>query len=207
MGLIFWNDACRDYNECTENKNICVGATTCVNTLGSYYCQCSLGFVYDNEINDGRTCKNLNECKVNADKCSEHQKCIDTMGTYECVCDAGYMSDGLSGCRDSNECLMNSHSCDENAECTDKVFKWYFNLVLPNHSFETTFEPSKDNDGSYQCTCTNGFQGDGFECVDIEECFDELHDCGDGDGKTTCINTFGSYYCECNRGWIMVGFA
>ena len=65
------------------------------------------------------------------------------------------------------------------------------------------FDPHEDNEGSYECKCLDGFQGDGFNCVDVEECFDELHDCGNGDGITRCINTIGSFYCECNRGWIM----
>ena len=122
MGTVFWKNACHDYNECAEDDNICPPAFNCVNTLGTYYCECSLGYVYDEEIDDGFTCKNLNECETNADKCADHQKCIDTMGTYQCVCDPGYMSDGLSGCKDSNECMMNSHLCDENAECKGKDF-------------------------------------------------------------------------------------
>ena len=65
------------------------------------------------------------------------------------------------------------------------------------------YDPHEDNEGSYECKCLDGFQGDGFNCVDVEECFDELHDCGNGDGITRCINTIGSFYCECNRGWIM----
>ena len=28
----------------------------------------------------------------------------------------------------------------------------------------------RDNDGSYECQCLDGFEGDGYECSDIDEC-------------------------------------
>ena len=27
-----------------------------------------------------------------------------------------------------------------------------------------------DNDGSYECQCLDGFEGDGYECSNIDEC-------------------------------------
>ena len=41
---------------------------------------------------------------------------------------------------DINECEMAIDSCDENAECNNTV-------------------------GSYLCTCTTGYSGDGFSCI------------------------------------------
>ena len=41
---------------------------------------------------------------------------------------------------DIDECVTNIHDCDENAEC--------FNIF-----------------GSYNCTCSNGFTGDGNTCT------------------------------------------
>ena len=70
------------------------------------------------------------------------------------------------------------------------------------------FNPFKDNEGSYECKCNTGFRGYGFECFDVDECSDQPDVCSDSiDDITTCINTIGSYYCECNNGWIMVRFA
>ena len=70
------------------------------------------------------------------------------------------------------------------------------------------FDPFQDNEGSYSCKCNDGFRGYGFECFDVDECADQPDVCNDvsnsEEGITTCINTIGSYYCECNRGWIMV---
>ena len=70
------------------------------------------------------------------------------------------------------------------------------------------FYPLTDNEGSYACKCLNGFRGYGFECFDVDECSDQPDVCsGSEEGITTCINTIGSYYCQCNNGWIMVRFA
>ena len=41
---------------------------------------------------------------------------------------------------DTNECAMNMSRCDENANCTN-------------------------NEGSYNCSCHNGYYGDGFNCT------------------------------------------
>ena len=38
-------------------------------------------------------------------------------------------------------------------------------------------------------------------CLDIDECMDEDHGC-----NQTCVNTPGSYYCNCERGFQPVNF-
>ena len=79
--------------------------------------------------------------------------------------------------------------------------------------------------GSYTCTCNPGFSGDGFSCIsksaqhnarkskqyynniflsDINECAFELDDCHP---NATCIDTFGSYECACNSGFIGNGIS
>ena len=48
-------------------------------------------------------------------------------------------------------------------------------------------------DGSYNCTCLDGYEGDGYVCVDINECVRGLDMC---DYNATCINLNGTYDCE-----------
>ncbi|KAL3884140.1 hypothetical protein ACJMK2_030360 [Sinanodonta woodiana] len=53
----------------------------------------------------------------------------------------------------------------------------------------------------YACQCKAGFQGDGRNCEDINECLGVGgkygHHCN---GNTQCINTIGSYRCQCASG-------
>ena len=98
---------------------------------------------------------------------------------------------------DFNECELEIHSCSPYANCTD-------------------------TDGSFNCTCREGFEGDGFNCsgmynkqallcakmitylnADILECERELDDC---DPNANCTNTIGGYICTCNIGFTGDGY-
>eukprot|EP00079_Xenopus_tropicalis_P038980 XP_017952751.1 PREDICTED: uromodulin-like [Xenopus tropicalis] len=52
--------------------------------------------------------------------------------------------------------------------------------------------------GRLQCTCKDGFIGDGFSCSDVDECaYSWLNNCTYG----YCVNTIGSYDCLCPVGY------
>ena len=84
-------------------------------------------------------------------------ECIDTDGSYNCTCNTGYEGDG-NNCSsvfskmsayncisfqlfallsDVDECQRGTDTCSDNAQCIDL-------------------------DGSYNCMCIIGFEGDGF---------------------------------------------
>jgi len=72
-------------------------------------------------------------------------------------------------CRDLNECFLETHNCHENADCTNSI-------------------------GSFECTCNDGFSGDGKMCEDNDECSTgdvvcpEFTDCFDIIGAFECRN-------------------
>ncbi|XP_068100884.1 uromodulin-like isoform X2 [Hyperolius riggenbachi] len=59
----------------------------------------------------------------------------------------------------------------------------------------------EDNVGSVQCSCKDGFIGDGFSCSDTDECaYAWTNNCTFG----ICQNTFGSYNCLCHSGYTSI---
>ncbi|XP_072043960.1 uncharacterized protein [Amphiura filiformis] len=89
----------------------------------------------------------------------------------ECVHRCG-LSFEVFGCRLVNECVEFRNTCDTNAEC-------------------------KDEDNGYRCTCKPGFEGNGLECKDINECASSP--CQNG---ATCRDGVGSYICTCIEGYM-----
>ncbi|XP_021574471.1 nidogen-2 [Carlito syrichta] len=73
-----------------------------------------------------------------------------------------------------NPCYDRSHTCDTTARC----------------------HPGTGMD--YTCECAPGYQGDGRNCVDVNECATGFHYCGP---NSVCINLPGSYRCECRGGY------
>ena len=61
--------------------------------------------------------------------------------------------------------------------------------------------------GTYECKCSEGFRGDGFNCSDIDECY-ESHSQKETDNATCsdiyhkCVNTYGSFECICKEGFL-----
>ena len=46
-----------------------------------------------------------------------------------------------------------------------------------------------------KCDCIKGFYVEALLCIDINECEWQTHDCVKG---SNCVNTIGSFYCECS---------
>merc|ERR1712131_125980 len=173
---------CLDIDECMENTHLCVLDSDCINNDGSYECECYEGFVGDGF----RECINDNECLHRNDKCPENAYCVDTIGSYECQCFDGYTDVGSGfafNCENIDECDMEAHRCGANSTCID-------------------------TDGSYKCGCEKGFEYTGTDkdtegniklgadCIDINECATNTHDC-----SHACANTEGSFECVCRVGF------
>ena len=172
-----------DINECNTTNGGC--EQICTNAIGSFVCNCTVGYQLDgNELNCTgmlalpRCCfpayhvlfmyADVDECERNEDNCHENANCTNTEGSFTCFCNPGYTGDGInctskiiivmddqkesksfevvitcfgsSASTDVDECTLGEHTCNVNANCTD-------------------------TDGSFNCTCREGFEGNGFNCT------------------------------------------
>ena len=66
---------------------------TCMNTVGSFRCECETGYVYDETSHQ---CIDRNECVMSnggLGVCLGNARCVNSPGSYECVCPEGYRLD------------------------------------------------------------------------------------------------------------------
>ncbi|XP_015753502.1 PREDICTED: uncharacterized protein LOC107333242 isoform X1 [Acropora digitifera] len=102
--------------------------------------------------------------------CKNNGTCVPLYeeNDYKCACKR---FTGRNCESDFDEC-SSENECHTNATCTN-------------------------TNGSYNCTCKRGFQGDGRNCNDTDECSYE-NECH---VNATCQNTKGSYNCICLAGF------
>lgn len=180
-----------DLNECDLNPdNSFCPQGTCVNRDGSYRCECNKGFI----LAEKNICVDVDECATNSNICGPHADhtkgnngCINTSGSYKCICQEGYRpSHQTPYCVDIDECAYGG-----TASC--------------RHRCENT-------PGGYKCHCPRGFQvvansnsnnlNSADTCENINECEIQPNIC---DKNMECIDTIGSYRCECKPGTEKIG--
>ena len=169
---------CRDIDECLlpEIQNACGILSTCVNTIGSYYCECRTGYQASKDTPE-HSCEDIDECSDNSlNNCQPHQTCINLKGSYRCqdICSIGLQSTENSGCLDINECEKNTEICPIGQTCINTI-------------------------GSYSCSCEDGFTQSPIDpniCVDINECENYQNIC-----QHQCINQPGDFKCKCPTGY------
>lgn len=174
----------------------------CVNTPGSYQCQCNKGYQLNRDCtgdyldNDNckssQVCEDINECLNWEDnKCPNNTQCVNTIGSFKCDCLPGYkdLDPAHPGkqCVDVNECESKSlNQCHKYAECIN-------------------------TEGSYRCVCTEGYEGDGKHCTPRKTCDFKDHECVKeskcipcNENNKNCHKTKGRpayYQCHCNDGY------
>ncbi|KAK6300945.1 hypothetical protein J4Q44_G00290430 [Coregonus suidteri] len=83
-----------ELNECLEKPQVCGSNTTCLNTIGSFHCQCQPGFRFSTNTNYTRDCEDIDECNVTAGICGVNGTCENQEGSYSCLCHPGHSNYG-----------------------------------------------------------------------------------------------------------------
>ncbi|XP_070543673.1 LOW QUALITY PROTEIN: fibrillin-2-like [Ptychodera flava] len=202
-------DVMDDINECKLFLDRC-GTGYCINTDGSYRCECPMGYVLDDTE---QNCIDDDECAAGTNPCG-NGVCNNVDGGYECECDAGYDNGMDNTCKDIDECALIGSECAFRCENTDGSYtcacpRGYTVLADGKHCGDLD-ECAADLDdcpyicknliGSYMCLCPEGLEpleSNMDICVDINECEVDPGICLNGE----CANLDGSYQCECNEGY------
>uniref|UniRef100_A0A803T951 Fibrillin 1 n=1 Tax=Anolis carolinensis TaxID=28377 RepID=A0A803T951_ANOCA len=193
---------CEDVNECEVFPGVCTNGV-CVNTMGSFVCQCPNGMTLDIT---GRKCIDirLESCYLGHD----YEECASPIGGRHRL-DACCCSVGAAWGPDCDECPTKG-TPDYEALCprgpgfssrdpvNGKPFYKDINecKMIPRLC---TYGKCRNTIGSFRCKCDSGFALDSEErnCTDIDECRISPDLCGQG----ICVNTPGDFHCECFEGY------
>lgn len=197
------DEYCFDYSSQNAAKNLEQLSGFAKGTEWFSKCNCLPGYQLQEN-----SCQDINECEVVCKGTA--QSCENVPGSYVCSCLQGYQAVSV-GCEDVDECV-DEGVCGGNALCVNSVGS--FECVC-NHQYTLqhgkciekdlcAFLECHDNtsvcvvrEQKARCECVQGYGPlTRTRCADLDECNDDV--CGEGE---RCINTVGSYKCECDYGY------
>lgn len=203
---------CKDIDECKVNNGNC--DQLCVNTPGSFECQCFKGYrlgigppkervpreTVPRETVPRETVKRV---KRESPLIAVMPKTIPYFREYD---------SRRPMCLDINECLTFNGGCSQICQNLPGSYRCAcrpgFKLAPDGRSCIDINECLNRNGGcsqicvnhpgSYGCKCKTGYRlaPDGFNCLDINECLINKGGC-----QQICVNLPGAYECKCNEGY------
>ena len=173
------DNKCLNIDECKFRYTCSYGK--CVDTDGSYACDCPAGFIFDEKT---KKCQVINEC-MQPDRCGGMQagRCKKDGNRVRCECYYGYQNadNDLSNiCQPINWCLQKKSACPPHSHCVNSA-------------------------SGAACECNSGYKRDDKGvCVNINECDQAGNVCH---SNAQCTDTEGSYNCKCLHGFKGDGIA
>ncbi|RUS84658.1 hypothetical protein EGW08_007578, partial [Elysia chlorotica] len=123
-------------------------------------------------------------CSHNVIYCHDQARCVDSEDKLSFTCNCVVDAISGDGFKDGSGCRLPFKPCTSDKDC-------------PQYGF--------CNSDTDVCECSPGFQGDGFTCVDINECEVVPSKC---DANAICFNEPGGFQCRCDisRNYVGDGF-
>ncbi|GFR27119.1 uncharacterized protein TNCT_366511 [Trichonephila clavata] len=127
---------CEDINECLTN-NTCHPTTKCINTIGSFKCECEEGY---RKPEQEEFCEDINECAEDSNICKNWNsvKCVNLPGTYKCECLPGYEPTDMNVDPRKTKCqkckyifMENPYGIHMNAFCK---YRWNITCIQKQYS-------------------------------------------------------------------------
>ncbi|XP_056393271.1 fibrillin-2 [Hyla sarda] len=189
---------CIDINECVAYPGSCAPGI-CQNLEGSFRCICPVGYAVQ-----GDTCIDIDECIEEPNICL-FGTCANTPGSFQCVCPPEFvLSDNGRRCFDTRQSFCFTRF--ENGKCS--VPKAYNSTKAMCCCSKMTGEGwgdpcelcPKEGEVAFQELCPFGhgtITGPEGDREDVNECKENPGICANG----LCINTDGSFRCECPMGY------
>lgn len=187
-------EANTNIDECSIFGSDQLCSQICVDTPGSYRCDCSQGYKL---AVDGRTCyrdncpagfayntvnglcEDIDECVIGTHNCyGANEICRNHRGSYLCECDDGFHRNRTTKvCEDIDECARRMDTCTSSQRCENTIGSFACRRITPCGTGWTLDEQTQ-------------------ECRDQDECALRTHNCGTG---YECFNIEGSFRCNPKR--------
>lgn len=194
VGYELVNYNCEDKDECLDNP--CPLNSKCLNTAGSFSCECVNGTIFDVK---SANCRLPGDC-FSDDDCSDTTKCTDNRCSNPC--------EKLSPCGENANCVVEKHNaicecpsdsqgdpytkcikfeCTKDADCSSDDacvnYKCINSCNIPRACGKNADCLSRNHIG--HCSCSAGYTGDPvLGCVPIQYCTDDSK-CSSG---TKCVD-------------------
>ncbi|XP_019850549.1 PREDICTED: fibrillin-2-like isoform X2 [Amphimedon queenslandica] len=166
----------------------CSGTDKCQH----YYemCDCS--------INERCSCQSLYRENSTTNKIDIYYKGCSVANTSattpDCIIDVPFSG----ALKNEYTCYCNESLCNVNESITHptRLSSYGFKECL---SYNCEYNCNIVNNANISCSCPAGFIATGLKnCSDVNECSVDNGGC-----QQTCVNTIGSYYCECFDGYLL----